>query len=320
MLPAQLPVCSNVVFFNHFRNGDLFVSRGLVRYVVQTCKVLNKNIDFHYMHKNPNNLLEDVDDLSYVPQTKATKILDNMKEHEGIYLDPGTETLFFNTWYATGYDAFIKVYGITFDCLYYSFCKLCEILEIPKPEPEEVFPNVLYEKVTSFTEIENTIKDKFANKQIILVCNGHALSGHSSNVDLLSATCEALKQKNISQDDVVVLYTDEEQDVSTEGYQLVKTSSILPTREVGKSDLLQHSIIARHAKIIIGRCSGAYTYSFTHQSLFVDEDKTFITFTNLDNPTWLGNNMLNLLKYKAKIISSKETAKNKIRDIIANAL
>lgn len=48
-----------LVFYNHFHNGDIHVSRSFVNFIVS--KLKSKEIEFSYVHKNSKDLLSDND-------------------------------------------------------------------------------------------------------------------------------------------------------------------------------------------------------------------------------------------------------------------
>src|ERR1700685_4496968 len=99
---------SNICFFNHLHRGDLHVSRGIIKRIMEQVKKISPETTFAYQHNNPSNLLDDIPKLAYA----GSPIID---QHANL-VKIG-DTLYINTWYAQQQHKYMSKFGITLDCL-----------------------------------------------------------------------------------------------------------------------------------------------------------------------------------------------------------
>ncbi|MFA6201505.1 MAG: hypothetical protein WC679_13980, partial [Bacteroidales bacterium] len=110
----------NIVFYNHFHNGDLHLSRTFVQRIIDTISKQDANIKFFYAHRNNASLLSDIPKLTY-----SNNFFNNIKSEKlGDFIIG--DTLYINTWYASNNYLYMNNYGITFDCLYTLFDDVCK--------------------------------------------------------------------------------------------------------------------------------------------------------------------------------------------------
>lgn len=283
---------SNIVFFNHFRNGDIHVSREFVRKIM--CKV--QGINFYYAHKNDVNLLADI----------GLQRSDNFWEY---LRNPNIKSfladgiLFLSTWYAAGNKQFLNFYGISFDCLYELFNDHCktwlgfELVNLSN-NPFDFFPVIDYNQFY-ISKIPKSLG------LCVLVCNGPALSNQATNFNLTNPVVNLAKRyPNIK----FILTNVEGKKVS--GINNVVYSGDIIAKSSG-SDLNENSYLSTLCSVIVGRFSGAYTFSVTQDNL-MDTHKTMLSFASLTlssgvsikTHNWLGPKFHNIIKYKAKVLNS----------------
>jgi hypothetical protein len=160
---------NRVIFYNYFHNGDLHVSRGLVKEVVRQCKL--KNISCHYYHNYSPEILSDI------PCTFSQEQFCNGFTPTHIKDD----TLYLNTWYGSNQNVF-NGHGLTFDTLYLSFKEAVKCLPIDFDSIAAInmFPNIDYDKYF-ITPVKNWVTNN--NRRKVFISNGLPLSGQSSEFE-----------------------------------------------------------------------------------------------------------------------------------------
>src|SRR5579864_8093282 len=103
-----------VVFFNYYHNGDIHLSRGFVRQIINKTHQIDPNVQFYYAHRNPPDLLLDVN-ITMDPGSLSAVGNDH------ISLFVRGDTVYFNTWYAQQHFKYMGVHGISIDTLYLAF-------------------------------------------------------------------------------------------------------------------------------------------------------------------------------------------------------
>src|SRR5271166_551258 len=162
-----------IIFFNHFHNGDLHVSRGLVRQIIDKVHQIDPNVQFAYSHPHSQSVLMDIPNLSFEPQ--AILALNNT--HENLSVINGNT--YINTWYGQQRWKYMNRYGLTMDCLYMALDDSCQSLwgfslsEITK-DLSTFFPLIDYSKYET-KNITSWLSNHPEKK--IFVANGLALSG-----------------------------------------------------------------------------------------------------------------------------------------------
>lgn len=297
-----------IIFFNHFHNGDIHVSRGFVRQIIRKLP----NFSFFYTHRNPINLLADIPSLSC-----NNDVINQIKnEHLGFYTV--NDTTYINTWYAQQNFRFMNRFGISMDCLYTMFDDTCKSLwnfslaDISS-DVRDFFPTIDYSKFDIILA-QSWVHAHQAKK--IFVETGMALSGQAHNFAFTPIIAN-LAQKH--QDKIFILSNKEGE------YQLpnnvVYSSNII--QKTIMSDLNENSYLSSHCDVIIGRASGAFTFAMTQENLFQRSPK-FIAFCNLvpDSPNkfWLNELFRDSVHYSAQFIVTNESNTNNITNIIDNNL
>jgi hypothetical protein len=277
-----------------------------VRKLSQVFRQKNPEISISYYHKNDNNLLADIDDTEHI------KTID-LHEHNGVVIRDGA--IFINTWYAQKQFHYMNRYGITFDCLYSIFDDACKTyfdfsLSEIEPDPSKWFPTINFSK---FDISHAKQKLDICKEQLVLVSNGNALSGQAENFSMLPAICNLAKKYH----GIVFILTNRESNFNHHQYDNIFYSSDLIKKN--GFDLNENAFISTYCKTIIGRASGAQTFSMIQENLF-DHPKNFICFSNLGQPKenafWLSELFKDKIQYKSKIIVSNITDSSSVENLI----
>ena len=247
-----------LIFFNHWHKGDIFVSRGLIKYILN----LGLSDKYYYYHGCERKLLADF------PQIQSRPISDCNKDMSVLNFSY-PEKVYLNTWYRRSPK--FDVYQIAFMSLYTLFKSHMDtaIKEPFSPDPIDVLPQVDF----NFFEVDH-IKHYLETspyKKKILVSNGACHSGQAANFSLNPAIGELASKYP----DILFLVTNGiENPVLLPN--VVYTANIINSTEV---DLIENGYISTFCDTIVGRSSGAYTYSMLKENL-CDPSKTFICLVN----------------------------------------
>lgn len=296
---------NKVVFFNHWHNGDVHVTRGIVKLIIKKVNKIDPNIKFTYSHRNDPSLLSDIPNLDY-----DGNLLNNINCKEGLIVLE--DTVYINTWYDQQNQKFARQYGIlTIDALYAALNNACvklwgfSLQEITN-NPEDFFPSIDYSKF----EI-SSIKTWLANNTgvKILIENGNAMSGQAQNFDMMPII---IKLAETHTDKTFILSKKED---------LVLPNNIVYTHDIIKkqgTDLNEISFLSTHCDLIIGRSSGVFTFSIVGENIFKRQIK-IISFSHLmskQNKFWIGSLFHDLINYSSTIFATSESNPDKVLDLI----
>lgn len=299
-----------VVFFNYFHNGDIHVSRGFVRQIMNKIHQQDSSIQFSYGHKNDPSLLSDIPNLSF--DSSALAIVNDSH----VNLRKIGDTIYINTWYAQQNFKYMNTFGLTFDALYASFDENCQhafgfsLSEISM-EPKDFYPIIDYSKF-EISRAQQWINENSEKK--ILVENGHSLSGQSDNFNMTLAIA------NIAIHHMDKIFIISNQDNIPLPNNCIYAAGII--KKNGRSDLNEISFLSTHCDIIIGRASGVWSFALTKQNLFERTPK-FIGFYNLPfrgQDYWLGSMFKGKINYSANFHGHDENNLTKIQNIIQQNL
>lgn len=296
-----------VVFFNFYHNGDVHVSRGIVRKIVEKVHQIDPTITFEYSHRNPPNLITDIPGLSY-----NRHAIDSLRsDHDNlIRID---DTVFINTWYAQQHFKYMNRYGITIDSLYAALDDSCKSLwnfslSDISTDISSFFPSIEYSKY----EIGESQKWLGAHPETkILVENCEALSGQATNFSMTPIIVDLARQHPTK---TFIL-------TGSDGVRILPSNVVLASNIIKKntrSDLNEISFLSTHCQTIIGRASGPFTFTLTQENLFKRPTK-YLCFTNLttsSNKYWIGSLFQNQINYSANIIVSNESNAGIVQGII----
>lgn len=282
-----------IVFYNHFNNGDIHISRSFVRFLIDKVKPNMPDVDFVYAHKNDAGLLSDISGLSYDRSCldHVTSHYNGVEEHHG--------NVYINTWYGSERQRHMNKYGVTFDCLYSvmdSAARKVFNFSLDDQEPTQFFPNIDYVKF-HISHAEKFVTDlhKFSNK-MILVANGPAKSGQSADFNLSQVILELSKKYK----GLVFVLSDKSETI-------VNNDNIFYSQDIIKkpqgSDLNENSYLSLHSDMIVGRSSGVFSFSFVGDNLF-KRKIDFVSFSNLSSGSkkyWLSDRFQSRIDYNSRI-------------------
>lgn len=301
-----------VTFFNHFHNGDLHISRELVRKVMQKVNSIDPNVLFAYAHVNDSGLLSDIPNLPFENLHHVS-----MSTHDNLRNVNGA--VYFNTWYGQQNYRFMNSYGMTLDCLYAAFDDTCKALfqfglEDISSNPEDFIPTIDYSK------FEIGLAKKWVEEhpqRKIFISNGQALSGQATNFSFTQIVCELAQ----AHPDTIFILSNQEGNANFPG-------NVIYSRNIIKKagcDLNENSFLTTFCDVIVGRASGVFSYAWTQQNMLHRKTK-FVCFCGPgvviydNNQFWTNGLLTNKIKYSAEYIVSQETDCIKVTDIINSAI
>lgn len=286
---------NKIIFYNHCHNGDLHVSRQIVKKIIS---ILGDKYEYIYTHKNSRDILRDL------PVSHNGDIIYSLNKLDGDYIK--NNILYINTWYGANNGTYLSKYNITFDCLYNLLDDVCDKRFGFKLQNvggyKETFPQIEYIKY----DISNI--DKFVNdnqNKKVLVCNCPVKSAQAGSF-LMIPTVNKLAD---SYKNTIFIITNKEDGADIRGPNVIYSSDII--RKNTGSDLNENSYISTYCNVIIGRASGPYTFCYVTNNMF--REVKFLcfyrygTYPGLLNTTWLGSFFNKKIKYKASIIDSCES-------------
>lgn len=295
-----------VIFFNHFHNGDLHVSRGFVIKIINKVLELNPSSSFVYSHKNDPCLLSDIKHLSFdVNEVNIVRQEDNLVKFDG--------GVYINTWYAQQEGKYTDKYGTTMDSLYAAFDDTCKelwkfSLSDISEDVSDFFPIIDYSKF----EIEHSaLWLSIHPEKKIFVANGHAKSGQATNFNMTNIIIK-LSEKHL---DTTFILSNKECDMVLP-INVIYSSDII--KKTSSSDLNENSFISSYCDVIIGRSSGASTYAITQDSLFRKPTK-ILYFSKMHLPPekfWVDALLKDKVNFSADILCTAEEDENNVLNII----
>ena len=296
-----------IIFFNHFHNGDLHVSRGFIRLIINKVKQLDLNTEFTYSHRNSTDVLSDIPDLKFDPHPIST-----MNEaHSNLSIINNATCI--NTWYGQQQYKYMNRYGLTMDCLYSALDDSCKdiwgfSLSDLTADFSTFFPCIDYTKF-GIESIKNWLSTHLQKK--IFVANGHALSDQATNFEMTSLIIKLAQTHT----DKIFILSNKEIDIQLPN-NVIYSSSIINKQSF---DLNENSFLSTHCDVIIGRNSGASTFAMTQENLFQSKKK-IILFTNIvphpTNKFWADEIFKNKISYSADIVCTNEQDVEVIYNII----
>lgn len=297
-----------VVFFNHFHNGDIHVSRGFVRQIMNKVHQLEPSTQFVYTHKMSPDLLSDIPNLMY-----DRSALNNVgSEHNNLVVNG--DNIYINTWYGQQHFKYMNRHGVTIDTIYDALDDSCKSLwgfslSDISADPSVFFPIIDYTRIQT-SKVQNWLNVHLGQK--ILIENGPALSNQSDYFPM-GTMIENLARKY---PDKLFILTSPENVVDTNG-NIFHSDTI--TQRQGRNDLNEISYLSTHCDVIIGRASGVWSFTLTQENLFKRRIK-YLCFSNLtpkkEGKFWLGGKFEDTVNYSSTFITANESNVDKVRDII----
>jgi hypothetical protein len=236
-----------IVFFNPCRNGDIHVSRTYIQDII-----IKLGSEYEYFYEqNPNFtkgfLLSDIKNLNYISGITQPDSSSIVEKNDIIYI---------NTWYAQSNWKYDSGDGeVNFYILYNIFKDVYNYLKIKIEDLDFYKPKVNYENLY-LKDINDLIElgDNFRKK--VLVCSNPVQSGQSFNFNF-NQIVDQLSRLNT---DVIFYVTSDLNINSNNVIQIVNNN---PNR----TDLNEISYLSTKCDVIVGRSSGAYTFSIVKENL-----------------------------------------------------
>ena len=244
---------NKIIFFNRYHSGDIFVSRGFIKYILS----LDLAEEYYYQHKCDPKLLQDF------PQITSLR----PERHD---CPKSTDTdKYIHAWYMMS--SHWNSHGPTYTSLYHIFKSYVEnVFKLPfNVDKSTLLPQIDF----SYFKV-NHIKDYLESSPYntkILISNGDCMSTQASNFDL-NPTIQYLAT---TYPNALFLVTNKE-DIPINLPNVVYTSNIIKAES---NDLIENAYISRYCDVIVGRSSGTYTYSMLKEN-FEDPTKTFVCCVN----------------------------------------
>lgn len=300
-----------VAFYNQCNNGDIHVSRELVKYTMKVAREKYPSAVFTYYHRNSPRLTADIDGLEHRALTDMPKVLvasdvRSFGHGDGIYI---------NTWYASS--PIFKSMGCTLNTLH----------ELFRANLKEWFGHDLDPDVSKFLPTYNAWKLNVSGVEqymsawlapsnvelragCVLLCNGQPMSGQTN---MPPGHFEQAMQSVIdAHRDKIFIVTNPEVHQFT-GDNVVFARDVI---DVDGCDLPEIAFMSNFCDIIIGRGSGPYSFSLTAQNLGC-RVITFICFTD-DRRVADWVYMTDAVK--AKIVWSNNYDVENMRSIVSNVM
>lgn len=299
-----------VILFNHWHNGDVHLSRGVVRQMIKKVEQIAPATEFIYSHHNPSNLLLDIPNLGFDPD-----LVNTVDQHDNLV--HRNDTVFINSWYNQQHSRYMSRYGVSFDSLYAAFDDTCQSLwnfslSDISTDVRDFFPVIDYEAY----EIERARQwlSLHLGKKI-LVENGPANSGQAINFAMAPLILQAAQRHP----DYSFILSQREN--NTFPPNVFYTSDIIGRLE--GSDLNEISFLSNYCDVVIGRASGVFSFALTRANLFERRVK-FLCFSNLvpnkSNKFWLSSLLQDRVEYKSQFTVSGTSDIWQVVNLLSNAL
>jgi hypothetical protein len=259
---------SKVFFYNFWHNGDLHLARGLIKRTVEILKENKICNEFEYFHSCNYKTVLDIPGV--IQKNSSPNFLPNFIGSRPFIKD---NALYINTWVRSG--EYMSKYGLTFDCLYFSFkdCLFEHLgIDLSKEDPMLCFPEIDYSKY-DISKIKYDC-ERPVYKNMVLVCNNNVESLQSHNFSFDSI----LGALSVSHPNSLFVITNYSSIVNNLN-NVFFFEDLFPNLR-GVCNLNEISYFANYCKVIVGRASGPFTFCFTKDKLF-DSKKSFISFSLL---------------------------------------
>jgi hypothetical protein len=280
---------SKGVFFNMFRNGDLFIVREFVREMIS----FFPEYTWHYAHGNHRNSLIDLP-CKYEPMSHYQKVCECLKckNHEVSDILPKSKSLIYdesirksipennlyiNTWPGVYYGHFFPNHHypnmreliVIWNHISDLILKYTGKKYVYDKQLVEYFPSVDESKFDSSKVYNFVSSNQYKQfEKHVLMANGNSLSGQSKLPSMNHALVMLAKQNP----DVAFIATSKFDRTMN---NIFFTDDIFQT----DFDLPLISILSSYCNVIVGKNSGPYTYANTKKNVS-DPTKTFVSFSN----------------------------------------
>jgi hypothetical protein len=297
-----------ISFYNGWHNGDLHVSRTFIKYIMDNFEATS----YSYYHSCSTKILQDIDNLKQLP-FEELQISSSNKDG---YFKRGNNC-YINTWYASYNYRYLKGRDLTMFCLYDVFKRTMKELfnhEIPN-DIIKFFAKIDYTKYDIKPIDDFILKD---SRKKVLICNNNVESAQSINFNF----DPIIDELSLLFPDTLFLMTNILTNNILIRPNVIYCSNIVPQVN---NNLNEISYLSRFCDIIVGRYSGAQTFSGVYEN-YIDPSKTFITFLLKETANYVygdgsfGINQLLPKEKRAKFVCSHDFSEKNIINVIKGEL
>lgn len=256
----ELGPVKNLVFFNHYENGDTFINREYVKEIIKHYP----DAAMFYAHKKHPSLFMDLP----VTQQPLQSLPAGIHQNAVIVYSTDDNTLYINCWIGCHLTTGILPHGrhANFLLLHKAWKLVFDTLKIPLEDWEKYHPSVDY-SVFDLSEADAYL-NRISDYPLVLICNGKPMSGQSDMGEMASII-ENLTN-TFPEHQFLATYK-----VNVSKPNLTYTDDIFGSHE---GNLHHIGYISKHAKVIVGKNSGPFTFSHSKENMN-DPRKTFICFS-----------------------------------------
>lgn len=249
-------------FYNHYGNGDLFLSREFVKEIMG---VIPARKYFYATGKNhrmfadipelePVTILPaDEHDLKY-PMRSRCRIVDN--------------DVFINTWLGVDSKYVTPANTCCITGYFSNFNLILSQLGFPplSKSYEEYLPSVDYDYFDT-KSVDVFLKGNFGNMVLIDNCETHSCQAENfDTTPIIQRLCDTFKK--------TIFVVSQPKNIIAPNY--ITTDKITNTKD--GFDLNELSYLSKHIDLLVGRSSGCYIFSMTRENC-MNSSKTFLSFT-----------------------------------------
>jgi GR25 family glycosyltransferase involved in LPS biosynthesis len=256
----------DVVFYNHYHNGDIHYSREFIKDIMKKYKSDNFYYYFNLDHVCSKDIIKDCN-IKYID-----KLPQDISEKDFIKII--NDTIYINTWIGQNDYNLVKKHGINLNGNYQLYKKVYKELNIDIEDNMEYYiPTIDY----SYYDIQKIDKFLKGKEKIIkvLISNGITKSAQVENFD----TNDAIDGISSLYKDIMFILTDSSNRIDKKN--IIYTDDIINK----KCDLNEISYLSKFCDVIIGRASGPYAFSHIKENL-LNPGKYFLCFVNKPEYEW----------------------------------
>lgn len=316
-----------ILFFQHFHNGDLFATKEYIRQINDYMKTVSPTVNVGYLHNNHPKTLLDLNINVIGKPDKHYHFLFRRPKSSPWYIDEG-DTLFVNTWV----EGFFRQYpsiivdephginphkmNILWNHIYNKINnKFGTTLSVASPENYVCSTDY---SIFDISSIDNHIRSNPEEKRI-LICNGEVKSNQSfggTMQDILGILAKEYPDWNFyctTKFETLIPNIRFTDDIIPQG-NTWNIDDKIPDWSKHVCDLNEISYFSKFCNIVVGRNSGPFVYCITKENMS-DSNKTLISFNTFKTDSLVYN-----LKHNAKYVWSNNFEINSVLNIIREEL
>jgi hypothetical protein len=274
----------NLIFFNHFGNGDILESREFVKAIM---KVIPADYYYYAHGKNPRILL-DIPELEYIP------IDDRMNPRKQIY-GGNCGTLFINTWIGITGKYLLPGIGCTIEKLYEMYNDILRSWDFEQlpGNPIDYIPQINYDKYNIAAGCDLMMK---TSGRWTFIDNGLTQSLQAENFDFNPIVEEVAR--NHSKMNFLVTH-----EFPTEQTNIHFTSHYTGGVDF---DLNEVSFMSLFCDVLIGRNSGPHVYTQVRQNVDASAKKLLSFTYHVLGSSFVVNTPVSIQKYWSDVTNKED--------------